>query len=94
MRVIEVIQVNAGLARNEGRLRVSPVMGTGEGWGGGYAKGIVGAAFSVPCVKRPDLLPGLSLCTEPSGGNSMAVVLTDSVRTQQCFRLDRESGGE
>jgi hypothetical protein len=38
-------------------------MGTGEGWSGGYAKSVVGAAFSVPCVKRPDLLPGLSLCT-------------------------------
>jgi hypothetical protein len=39
-------------------------MVTGEGWGGDYAKGVVGAAFSVPCVKRPDLLPGLSLCTD------------------------------
>ena len=31
-----------------------------------YGDSVVGAGFSVPCVKRPDLLPGLSLCTEPS----------------------------
>jgi len=29
---------------------------------------LLGAAFSVPCVKRPDLLPGLSLCTAGIGG--------------------------
>ena len=51
---------------------LSPVMVTGEGWRCGYAFIVVGAAFSVPCVKRPDLLPGLSLCTEPSGGDFMA----------------------
>jgi hypothetical protein len=69
-------------------------MGTGEGEGGDYAKCVVGAAFSVPCVKRPDLLPGLSLCTEPSGENSMAVAQTGSIRTKHLVLFDWDSWAE
>ena len=35
-------------------------MGTVVMPGDGYDDVVVGAAFSVPCVKRPDLLSGLS----------------------------------
>ncbi len=44
-------------------MRPSPAMGTVEMWGGGYDDRRFGAAFSVPCVKRPDLLSGLSSFT-------------------------------
>ena len=32
---------------------------------------LIGAAFSVPCVKRPDLLSGLSFCTDRPGKPSV-----------------------
>ena len=41
-------------------VRASPAMVTVKRCGGGYADLRFGAAFSVPCVKRPDLLSGLS----------------------------------
>jgi len=43
-----------------GASEMSPTMGTVGMPAAGYAWIRFGAAFSVPCVKRPDLLSGLS----------------------------------
>lgn len=48
------------LVRVAGDWALSPVLVTGGGWRCDYPVIVVGAAFSVPCVKPPDLLPGFS----------------------------------
>ena len=46
-------------------------MGTGEGRDRGYDDIVIGRwVLTAPCVKRPDLLSGLSFCTGGFGGKS------------------------